>query len=93
MKKECTLVSGWGVMTSARELEKTQRTEISRARLRSKIACMASKVPVYSVLNTALVIYRKRSNMRRAFVIFLTICLTSFSLDSRFVYSPRPRTL
>ena len=31
--------------------------------------------------------------MRRAFVIFLVICFIAFSLDGRFVYFPRPRTL
>ena len=44
-------------------------------------------VPIYCVLNTVFVIYRKRSNMRRAFVIFLAICFIAFSLNSRFVYS------
>ena len=53
--------------------------ENSSARLRSKMACMA--------------FYRKRSNMRCAFVIFLAICFIAFSLDCRFVYSPRPGTL
>ena len=40
-----------------------------------------------SVLNTFFVIYRKRSNMRRVFVIFLAIYIIAFSLDRRFVCS------
>ena len=31
--------------------------------------------------------------MRRAFVIFLAVCFIAFSLDSRFVYFPRPWTV
>ena len=58
----------------------------SRARVLNKIVCMADKVPVYSVLNTVFVISRKRSIMRRAFVIFLAISFLAFSLDGRFVY-------
>ena len=84
---------GVGLDDQCERIGKIHKEErYSRARLRSKIAFMAGKVPVCSVLSTALVIYRKRSNMRRVFVIFLTICLIAFSLDGRFVYSPRPLT-
>ena len=69
-------------------LKRYKGQRFSRVPLRDKVAFMAGEVPVYSVLNTALIIYRKRSNMRRAFVIFLAICLIAFSLDSSFVYSP-----
>ena len=74
-------------------LKRYKGQRFSRVPLRDKVAFMAGEVPVYCVLNTALIIYRKRSNMRHAFVIFLAICFMAFSLDSRFVYSPRPGTL
>ena len=73
-------------MMSAGELEKVERTKIfTRSPLCNKIAFMADWVPVCCVLNTILFIYRKRSNMRCAFVVFVAICLIAFSLDGRFV--------
>lgn len=65
---------------------------IGRRRNGTKILWQ-TREPVFSVLNQDLLIYRKRRNMRRAFVISLAICLIASSLDGRFVYSPWPGNL
>ena len=54
--------------------------------LRSKSPRITDLIPIYHVLNIDIINYRKSSNMRRAFAIFLAICFISFSLDGRFVF-------